>query len=217
MNISLQSNIQPDHHAQHGRRERKTAGRQPKSTSKPSSQTPKLVQNCIRAPSLVLLLSRAAHFTTDCSIWIRLQFGPRSPDNMYMHISSFLLFERSELTFRQFQNFGLFAESSKRSMQQTTPCIATIRVHQMKQVLLHGHTCSNVRLLTFPCTERLELIFTALYFNASKEELLADGASLETSVQVKGGGYIAALGVYHEIHCLVGQIVSLTLISLTED
>jgi hypothetical protein len=72
-------------------------------------------------------------------------------------------------------------------------------------------------MFTSPCTERLELIFTALYFNASKEELLADDASLEISVQVKDGGYIAALGVYHEIHCLVGQIVSLTLISLTED
>ncbi|KAF2792807.1 hypothetical protein K505DRAFT_245899, partial [Melanomma pulvis-pyrius CBS 109.77] len=41
-----------------------------------------------------------------------------------------------------------------------------------------------------------------LYFNASRDELIAGSASPEESVQVKNGGYVAALGVYHEIHCL---------------
>jgi hypothetical protein len=43
---------------------------------------------------------------------------------------------------------------------------------------------------------------TALYFNASEDELILAGASPVTSVQVKDGGYIASLGVYHELHCL---------------
>ncbi|ORY19202.1 hypothetical protein BCR34DRAFT_552734 [Clohesyomyces aquaticus] len=42
-----------------------------------------------------------------------------------------------------------------------------------------------------------------LYFNASEEELLSAGASPADSVRVKNGGYIASLGVYHELHCLV--------------
>jgi hypothetical protein len=44
---------------------------------------------------------------------------------------------------------------------------------------------------------------SALYFNASEKELLDSGASPSNSVKVKNGGYIASLGVYHELHCLV--------------
>lgn len=42
----------------------------------------------------------------------------------------------------------------------------------------------------------------ALYFNASKEEIELAGASPSKAVRVKSGGYIASLGVYHELHCL---------------
>ncbi|KAF2728223.1 hypothetical protein EJ04DRAFT_569715 [Polyplosphaeria fusca] len=41
-----------------------------------------------------------------------------------------------------------------------------------------------------------------LYFNASVEELQLAGADPATAVRVKDGGYIASLGVYHELHCL---------------
>ena len=41
-----------------------------------------------------------------------------------------------------------------------------------------------------------------LYFNISYTEIQAAGASPADSVRVKEGGYIASLGVYHELHCL---------------
>lgn len=53
----------------------------------------------------------------------------------------------------------------------------------------------------------LEVMFThqpqATYFAATKEELIAGDEHLASSVKLADGGYIAALGVYHEIHCLV--------------
>lgn len=38
---------------------------------------------------------------------------------------------------------------------------------------------------------------------ATTEELVSAGETVEDSVKLADGGYIAALGVYHEIHCLV--------------
>ena len=32
---------------------------------------------------------------------------------------------------------------------------------------------------------------------------MVDRADTEKSIQVVGGGYLAALGVYHELHCVV--------------
>ncbi|PHH86940.1 hypothetical protein CDD83_9555 [Cordyceps sp. RAO-2017] len=40
------------------------------------------------------------------------------------------------------------------------------------------------------------------YFNLSREELARAGESAEAVVEVASGGYLAALGVYHELHCL---------------
>ncbi|KAF2269568.1 hypothetical protein CC78DRAFT_509075 [Lojkania enalia] len=42
----------------------------------------------------------------------------------------------------------------------------------------------------------------ALYFNASSAEVEAAGVLSNNLVQYHGGGYIASLGVYHDIHCL---------------
>ena len=39
--------------------------------------------------------------------------------------------------------------------------------------------------------------------SASEEELLLSQANPDTAVQVIAGGYLAALGVFHELHCLV--------------
>lgn len=41
-----------------------------------------------------------------------------------------------------------------------------------------------------------------LYFNASATEIQSAGASVDKSVQAKDGGFIASLGVFHELHCL---------------
>ncbi|KAG8163786.1 hypothetical protein KVR01_007083 [Diaporthe batatas] len=57
-----------------------------------------------------------------------------------------------------------------------------------------------------PPREELEHAWGALirplYFNASYEELRRGGESLENLAAVKGGGYAATIGVYHELHCL---------------
>lgn len=41
-----------------------------------------------------------------------------------------------------------------------------------------------------------------LYFNASTKELVASNTSMADAVKVADGGYVASLGVYHELHCL---------------
>ncbi|KAI1424318.1 hypothetical protein F5Y12DRAFT_715464 [Xylaria sp. FL1777] len=46
-----------------------------------------------------------------------------------------------------------------------------------------------------------ELMSPAL-FNASAEEIERAGESLEDAAEVTVGGYLAGLGVYHELHCL---------------
>ncbi|KAJ4347897.1 uncharacterized protein N0V89_009269 [Didymosphaeria variabile] len=40
------------------------------------------------------------------------------------------------------------------------------------------------------------------YFNASSSELSTADVPSQTAVRVKNGGYLASLGVYHELHCL---------------
>ncbi|KAH8896403.1 hypothetical protein GQ53DRAFT_626293, partial [Thozetella sp. PMI_491] len=46
-----------------------------------------------------------------------------------------------------------------------------------------------------------ELLEPAL-FNASAEEVERAGESLENAAEVMMGGYLAGLGVYHQLHCL---------------
>ncbi|KAI0381265.1 hypothetical protein F5Y04DRAFT_288908 [Hypomontagnella monticulosa] len=40
------------------------------------------------------------------------------------------------------------------------------------------------------------------YFNATAEELERAGESLSDIAQLLGGGYLASIGVYHELHCV---------------
>ncbi|KAK5988396.1 hypothetical protein PT974_12550 [Cladobotryum mycophilum] len=41
-----------------------------------------------------------------------------------------------------------------------------------------------------------------MYFNATREEIERAGESMDDIVELVGGGYVGALGVYHELHCL---------------
>lgn len=51
---------------------------------------------------------------------------------------------------------------------------------------------------------RLSLTYyVAMFFAATEEELVKAAEPLDDSAKLADGGYIAALGVYHEIHCLV--------------
>ena len=45
--------------------------------------------------------------------------------------------------------------------------------------------------------------FAATWFVASEEMLAMTGESIDNSVMLAEGGYLAGLGVYHDIHCLV--------------
>lgn len=40
------------------------------------------------------------------------------------------------------------------------------------------------------------------YFNATFEDLERAGESLDNVTQLTGGGYLASIGVYHELHCV---------------
>ncbi|KAF2726647.1 hypothetical protein EJ04DRAFT_452917, partial [Polyplosphaeria fusca] len=42
----------------------------------------------------------------------------------------------------------------------------------------------------------------ATFFNATAEEVAVNGFSIVDSVKVQNGGYVAVLGVYHQLHCL---------------
>ncbi|KAF2812868.1 uncharacterized protein BDZ99DRAFT_555817 [Mytilinidion resinicola] len=42
----------------------------------------------------------------------------------------------------------------------------------------------------------------ATFFNTSADELAQVGEEVDNSVRLADGGYIAGLGVYHDIHCL---------------
>lgn len=46
---------------------------------------------------------------------------------------------------------------------------------------------------------------SAAYFNATVEELQKAGESLDDVAQLSGGGYLASIGVYHELHCVVSS------------
>lgn len=41
-----------------------------------------------------------------------------------------------------------------------------------------------------------------VYFKATREELERAGESMENKVELEDGGYLANIGVYHELHCL---------------
>ena len=47
-------------------------------------------------------------------------------------------------------------------------------------------------------------VFVATFFGATREELTEAGESIEDSTELATEGrFLASLGVYHEIHCLV--------------
>jgi hypothetical protein len=43
----------------------------------------------------------------------------------------------------------------------------------------------------------------ATYFSATREEMIMAEETLDNVLEINKGGYLAALGVYHELHCLV--------------
>ncbi|OCL14663.1 hypothetical protein AOQ84DRAFT_280564 [Glonium stellatum] len=47
-----------------------------------------------------------------------------------------------------------------------------------------------------------ETLIEPTFFGATEQELIEAGESVNDSVKLAAGGYVAALGVYHEIHCL---------------
>ncbi|KAK5998946.1 Transacylase cctO-like protein [Cladobotryum mycophilum] len=57
-----------------------------------------------------------------------------------------------------------------------------------------------------PPTDESDAAWTKLiepiYFIASREEMERAGESMQDAVKMVKGGYIAVLGVYHELHCL---------------
>ncbi|TGJ79277.1 hypothetical protein E0Z10_g9486 [Xylaria hypoxylon] len=50
--------------------------------------------------------------------------------------------------------------------------------------------------------EAWDRLITPVYFNISRDELTRAGESFENIIELTEGGYIASLGVYHELHCL---------------
>ena len=47
------------------------------------------------------------------------------------------------------------------------------------------------------------LMFAGAFFNATIPEFTRAGESLENLTELTEGGYLASIGVYHELHCLV--------------
>ncbi|KAI1269177.1 hypothetical protein F5Y18DRAFT_423420 [Xylariaceae sp. FL1019] len=51
-------------------------------------------------------------------------------------------------------------------------------------------------------TQAWDDLITPTYFSASESDMQKTGESINSSVALADGGYLAALGVYHDIHCL---------------
>jgi len=58
---------------------------------------------------------------------------------------------------------------------------------------------------TYPSKMVVLMLFTATYFNATREELERAGEKFQVMAELVDGGYMATLGVYHEIHCVVSM------------
>ena len=43
----------------------------------------------------------------------------------------------------------------------------------------------------------------AVYFAATREELEKGGEALDNLAELIDGGYVATIGAYHELHCIV--------------
>ncbi|KAI1760779.1 hypothetical protein GGR53DRAFT_522876 [Hypoxylon sp. FL1150] len=50
--------------------------------------------------------------------------------------------------------------------------------------------------------EAWDYIINGSFFNASREELERAGEELDDLAELTDGGYLASIGVYHELHCL---------------
>src|SRR5690242_6306173 len=87
---------------------------------------------------------------------------------------------------------------------------ASIRGSRVTRPRVLGWGCYSVRTASttstlFPSDE-VVLTKTAFYFNISEEEVVAAGFPTDGTVRVQEGGYLASLGVYHQLHCLVRQL-----------
>jgi len=77
-------------------------------------------------------------------------------------------------------------------------------VPQAKQMLKHGKHFFSVRISSkLNSYSNPNIFITGAYFNATAAELISAEVPLEDAVKASGGGYLAALGVYHETHCIV--------------
>ncbi len=47
---------------------------------------------------------------------------------------------------------------------------------------------------------------SAAYFNATLRDLERAGESLDDVTELTGGGYLASIGVFHELHCVVSTL-----------
>jgi hypothetical protein len=57
---------------------------------------------------------------------------------------------------------------------------------------------------------RKTLLKIAMFINTTASEVQQAGNSIQDSVLLGGGGYVAALGIYHELHCLVRPTLPLS-------
>ncbi|KAF2112772.1 hypothetical protein BDV96DRAFT_580343 [Lophiotrema nucula] len=88
------------------------------------------------------------------------------------------------------------------------PFVIFQELRSLRHVVHRSHATNHIAYTKFsgpPNAQNAEAwqhLLQPLYFNASAVELELGGANAAAAVKVKNGGYIAALGVYHEIHCL---------------
>jgi hypothetical protein len=72
----------------------------------------------------------------------------------------------------------------------------------------HGRNCSNVSQTPICYHYCPAHTIAAVMIRASYDELARAGESPESSIQLQAGGYLASLGVYHDLHCLVRESIS---------
>ncbi|KAI1076590.1 hypothetical protein F5B20DRAFT_555641 [Whalleya microplaca] len=84
-----------------------------------------------------------------------------------------------------------------------SPIQSSIQYHISDDHALKHHQSSVYS--GYPTAEKeraWDNLLSPMYFAASREELLKAGEYLENGVKLPSGGYLAMIGVYHELHCL---------------
>lgn len=127
------------------------------------------------------------------------------------------MYQMTASTVRNVSNEKRFVTTLRNAAPVASPITYVVKTERQNGTLMHSaytgnpteennHAWEDLIARMLPNLKNLILRSEnsiALIFNATAEELVLAGEPIQDSVRVASGGYMASLGVYHELHCLV--------------